>query len=401
MKKRILYFMPDLSLEDTAGNRTRVISMLKYLKSRNFEIDYFGVKDWVPWTGDNAEKIMATGLVDRVIVGERHIPREKPLKRIFCYKIPELIKNKLYGVDSYALNNTGTFYLYKQFNKVLRENKYDIILINYAIWSNLIRNKKYTGQARTIIDTHDFVTIHIFNKNKKLLGRALKEEIKRLNYADEVWAVSVDEYYIFSQFLNNSVELAPIIPLNHPEKPTEKAEKIYDLVYVASDNPYNRASVRWFMDEVYPLLPESIKICIVGRITPYVEDKANITKINFAQNLDEVYQQSRIVICPMVGGTGTKVKVLEAMANKLPVVCTVRGIDGLPNKINNGCLVAYTPSEFADGVIKLLSDRELYEKYSKEGYELYNNYFTTDAVYKNLDRIFGISPKQDNKKNKD
>jgi len=387
--------MPDLSLEDTAGNRTRVISMLKYLKSRDIEIDYFGVKDWVPWTGDNAEKIMATGLVDRVIVGERHVPRNKPLKRIFCYKIPELIKSKIYGVDSYALNNAGTFYLYKQFNMVLKENKYDIVLINYAIWSNLIRNKKYTKQARTIIDTHDFVTIHMFNKNKKLLRRALKEEVKRLNYADEVWAVSVDEYYIFSQFLDHSVQLAPIIPLNHSDKSDNKQDKVYDLVYVASDNPYNRLSVKWFMDEVYPLLPQSITVCIVGKITQYVENKANIKKIDFAQNLDEIYQQSKIVICPMLGGTGTKVKVLEAMANKLPVVCTIRGIDGLPNKINNGCLVASTPAEFADGIFELLNNKELYDKYSHDGYELYNNYFTTDAVYKNLDRILGINLEKD------
>lgn len=382
--------MPDLSLEDTAGNRTRVISLLKYFKSRKFEVDYYGVRDWIPWTGDNVDKIMATGLVNRVIVGDRHISRDKPLKRLFCFKIPELIKNKLYRVDAYALNNAGTFYLLQQFNRFLEKNKYDYIIINYSIWCNLIRNKKYTGDARVIIDTHDFVTVQMFNKKKSLLSRALKEEIKRLNYADEVWAVSVDEYYIFTQFLDHTVRLVPNIPLSHSLPANSNRDKKYDLVYVASENPYNRMSVKWFIEEVYPLLSPDLSICIVGTITRHFEDKPNIQKIGFAENLNDIYSQAKIVICPMLDGTGIKLKVIEAMANALPVVCTLRGIDGLPNKINNGCLVGDTPEEFAGNIDKLLHDSKLYNTLSEEGYDLYQNYFTQEIRYKQLDHIFEV-----------
>lgn len=42
--KKVLYFMPDLSLKDIAGNITRVISLLEYFKNRGIEVDYFGVK---------------------------------------------------------------------------------------------------------------------------------------------------------------------------------------------------------------------------------------------------------------------------------------------------------------------------------------------------------------------
>lgn len=393
--KKILYFMPELSLEDNAGSRTRVLTLLEYWKSRGFSVDYFGVKNYFDWEPDNIEKMMATGLINQIFVGERYIPREKKLKRILFYKIPEFFKNKLYGIDAYALNNAASFYLCKQFDKVLKENEYDYIFINYSIWANLIRNKKHKKftNARTIIDTHDFITMHVFKNKKKLLGRAITEELKRLSYFDEVWAVSTDEYYIFSQFLDNTVRLVPNIPLSHSDTGGKKTTAKYDLVYVASANTYNRMSVKWFINKVYPLLSKDIKICIVGKITEVIDDYPNITKINYIENLNDVYWASKIVICPMLEGTGIKLKVIEAMANGLPVVCTLRGIDGLPNKINNGCIVSYTPEEFAGNIGKLLSDKELYNKLSLQGYELYKNYFAKDVRYKQLDSIFGVIKK--------
>jgi glycosyltransferase involved in cell wall biosynthesis len=393
-KKRILYFMPYLSLEDNAGNKTRVISVLRYLKSRNFDIDYFGVKDWIPWTGDNIEKMLATGLVDRVFVGERHIDRNKPLKRLFCYKIPELIKEKIYGIDGYGLNSAASFHLCKQFNKVLEENDYDYVLVNYSLWANLLRTKKYTKNAKTIIDTHDFITFQVYKNGKReVLGRTITEEIKRLNYADEVWAISVDEQYVFTQLLDSKVKLVPvIIPPNNLAISTGKdIQKKYDLIYVASANDFNKKSAKWFIDHVHSLLPKDYSICIVGQVTEYIEDRPNIDKIKYVENLGELYQQSKMVICPMLEGTGLKIKVVEAMAHSLPVVCTLRGIDGLPNKINNGCLIGSTPEEFAENIIKVLSDKELYDKLAAQGHDLYQNFFTLETRYKSLDAIFGIN----------
>jgi len=382
--------MPELSLDNNAGSRTRVLSHLKYFKSRGFHVDYFGVKNYFDWETDDVDKMLSTGLVDRVFAADRYVPRNQKLKRIFCYKIPEFFKNKFYGIDAHALNNAASFYLCKQFNKVLQENEYDFIIVNYSIWANLIRTRKYTKKAYIIIDTNDFITAQAYKSRKKLLDRTFVEEIKRLNYADEVWTVSTDEYYIFSQFVDKEVRLVPNIPLTHSSPHHAEKEKIYDLVYVASANTYNRMSAKWFMEKVYPLLPENIKICIVGKITEVIDEYPNITKIHYVENLDDVYWVSKIVICPMLEGTGIKLKVIEAMANALPSVCTIRGIDGLPNKINNGCLVSYTPEEFAGNIMKLLSDNKLSKKLGEQGYDLYRNYFAADVRYKQLDTIFGV-----------
>lgn len=389
--KKVLYFMPDLSLKDIAGNITRVISLLEYFKNRGIEVDYFGVKDWCEWKPDSVEQMMNTGLVNKVIIGKRRPSREQNLiKRLFTYKIPELLKNIWYGIDNAALPNKSTFYLKKQFDKLLKENTYDYIIINYSLWANLVRNRKHTGKARIIIDTHDLMTIQMFQKGKKPLYRILREEMRRLNYFDEVWAVSMDEMYLFTQLLKNQVKLVPNISLSTPSENEFSEDKKYDLIYVASENGYNKEAAAWFMQKVYPLLPSGISICIVGLITKHIEDKSNIIKFPFIENLNEVYTRSKVVICPMLNGTGTKLKVIEAMAYGLPIVCTLRGIDGLPNKINNGCMVSDTPQKFADNIISILSDKLLYATLSKQSSDLYKNYFAINVRYKQLDQIFDI-----------
>jgi len=79
---------------------------------------------------------------------------------------------------------------------------------------------------------------------------------------------------------------------------------------------------------------------------------------------------------------------VEALAYGLPVVCTTRGVDGLPNKINNGCLVSDSPDGFAGNIMSLLQDPELYRKQGEMGKDLFDLYFEKMHVYKILDQTF-------------
>ncbi|NDV78522.1 glycosyltransferase family 4 protein [Dysgonomonas sp. 511] len=394
--KQILYFMPKMSLKNNAGNVTRVISLLQYFKSREFHVDFFGIKNWnIKWEDDLPQKMLDTKLVDRVFWEELKPPKTNFIKRLFTYKIPEYIKRRYYG-GSPIFRSFCTFYLRKTFEKVLQENRYDYIVINYVLWVNLIKYSKNLKGAKVIVDTHDFLTIHAARdpKKKKHIGKYFQTEMENLSFFDEVWAVSIDEMYIFTQFLHNTkVRLVPNMPLFVLNKDGEYngKEKEYDIIYVASENPWNQMSSKWFFADIYPLLPQNLKICVVGKINEYIkEDYPNVEKIHFAKDLGEMYAKSRIAICPMLEGTGIKLKVLEALSFGLPVVCTQRGIDGLPNKLNNGCLLSNTAEEFAGNIMKLISDSRLYEEQSKLGYDLFKIYFNPEVRYKQLDEIFDV-----------
>jgi glycosyltransferase involved in cell wall biosynthesis len=285
-----------------------------------------------------------------------------------------------------AIPNHATFYTQVCFNKVLKGNKYDFIIISYAYWADLINGNELLNGAKTIIDTHDFLTSQHQKDKDFLLGASIQEELRRLSLFDEVWAISNDEQFVFSQFLKNRIRLVPVI-FDEPDQAIQ-LNKEFDLIYVASDNHNNRNSINWFFTEVYPLLPKGLSICIIGKITDHLPQELVVTKVPYAEDLSQYYHKAKVSICPMLAGTGVKIKVVEALAYGLPVVCTQRGVDGLPNKINNGCLVSDDPDEFARNITALLTSETFYNRQHTYATEHFKSAFEADSSMELLDNCF-------------
>lgn len=380
--------MPDNPFNADAGNKARVYAFLKYFNDRGFVVDFFSDTRWGEWTQPDKEKALNSGLIRDLYLVDRR-PEKRNFIKYFFVKGWQMVSNLLKGMDTRAMPNRSTDYLCNSIYKIVKNKDYNYVIINYVTWSEIISKKKYFPNAKFIVDTHDFLTSQYQNKGGgKYIGKLFQEEIKRLNTFDQVWTLSTDEQYIFSQFCKNEVVFVPCMSDTQFIEHTTDFE--YDLIYIASDNPHNRVSAKWFMDEVYPLLPSDIRICMIGKITKHIEDKENIDKILFAPTLDAYYNKSKISICPMLQGTGVKVKVVEALSFGLPVVCNERGIDGLPNKIDNGCLVTDNPEEFASNICDLINDKEKYIKYKEQSIKMFLSVFDKKLVYRKLDKIFGL-----------
>src|SRR3546814_174278 len=170
--------------------------------------------------------------------------------------------------------------------------------------------------------------------------------------------------------------------------PENTAGKIHDLIYVASDNPHNLIAAEWFFKEVHPRLPERLRMCVIGKISAHIADHPNVVKIPFAEDIGPYYAQSKVAICPILSGTGIKIKVVEAITHGLPVVCTTRGTDGMPDKINNGCLTGDDPQEFARNITTLLENPGFYQEQANLAAETFYRHFEKTRCYQKLDEIF-------------
>ncbi|MDR2121835.1 MAG: glycosyltransferase family 4 protein [Flavobacteriaceae bacterium] len=382
-KINILYFFSENPLLRNAGNKARALKLLEYFKERNFNVDFvsYNMVDYQEDIQQESQKLVNSELADSVTVLIRKPSKNNKVKYWLSYKIPKLFFKKK------GKFNRIPFYIEKNFRKLCREKQYDYIIISYVYNMGLL-NKVDVKGAKTIIDTHDFLTANYLAEENISLGSYFQEEINILNKVDQVWAISSDEYYIFSQFCKNEVRLIPFWEDEHISE--INLDKEYDLLYVASDNPHNIKSCQWFFTKVYPLLPKSLKILVIGKITNHIDDYKNVTKLNHVERLDEYYQKSGIAICPMLTGTGIKIKVMEALSYGLPVVCTLRGIDGLSNKTHNGCLVTNEEKEFANYIVKLLGNSDFYLKHSIEAREFFRENYSKDICYKKLDSVFKI-----------
>ena len=364
---KILFFFPENPFSKRAGNVARAYTNLKHLKSLGFSIDLVGIDDYYKGFGDSYENI------DRNIIDDLLILTRKPTKNkrsyiYWKYKIIKLLtkENKK--------NFHFTQYLLDTFDEFRKKTPYNYIIINYEYWTDIIKNKDLKG-AKTIIDTHDWITLNEFYKNKEMnIGEKFNEEIQNLSFYDKVITISNEEYFIFSSFLGDKViNIPPSFPENVE---TEITERKYDIIFVGSDNPFNVEAVTWFIDKVLPLLHKEIRICVIGRICNYIPDNENIEKNPFVDNLNEYYHKSKVAICPMFGGTGIKIKVVEALSFGLPVVGTERAIDGFFQKTGNGCLVANDENLFAETVTQLCNDPILYEKHRQEAIHFFRNNFS-------------------------
>jgi glycosyltransferase involved in cell wall biosynthesis len=367
MKKRILYFMPDNPTKGKAGNLTRCLKVLDYFHENYSDlasIEFLSVLDWGEWDRDGIDSFRSRYPLINLSLINRKIPKNKPIKRLLFYKLYNLIPKLLRGISVDITN----LYFRKKIKNHLNKTRYDVVIMSYSSWGSLASLFNYNPYL--ILDTHDFITAQSRNQ-KNQIGRLFQSELNILRLYDEIWTLSVEEKYIYEQFTSAHVLHHPVTYPGIPLKP--KSSYKYDIIYVASINPHNTSSIHWFLEKVLPRL-KNYKIHIVGRICSTIEDVSeNIIKHGMVEDLDYFYSESRIAICPMLSGTGVKIKVVEALANNIPVVTSTRGVDGLINKVNNGCLVADSPEEFANHIVRLLEDNDFFEKKKIEAFEYFQN----------------------------
>jgi glycosyltransferase involved in cell wall biosynthesis len=94
----------------------------------------------------------------------------------------------------------------------------------------------------------------------------------------------------------------------------------------------NQSSLRWFLDEVWPRLETGIELHLAG----YGSDIAlaghrpRVHAHGFVSDPREVFRKCDLMIAPIVTGAGVKVKVAEALFNRVPVLATSLALRGLP-----------------------------------------------------------------------
>lgn len=363
MKKKLLYFMPDCPTAEKAGNITRCQQVLHYLnQAKNYEVDFASLKDWGTWTDTNIEKFHKIYPNINLILTNRKI--KKPWwKSILFYKLPNALPKLIRGV-SVDISNPM---LNRKFTKIIHAKKYDKIIISYASWGTLIKNIQY--KAHLILDTHDFITAQNRMKKRKI-GKYFQSEMDIINLFDEIWTFSPEEKYVFEQFSNRKVVHVPVAFPQQCLQPLKK--HLYDIIFVGSNNPHNVRGIQWFLENVLPEIKQ-YKVHIIGKVCEVIKGEyPNVTKYGMVESLEEFYRNTRISICPMLSGTGIKIKVLESLSYNLPVITNTRGVDGLINKSENGCIVRDNPKEFANAIVELMEDDEKYLLHQKQAHSFFS-----------------------------
>ena len=112
---------------------------------------------------------------------------------------------------------------------------------------------------------------------------------------------------------------------------------------------------------------------IVGRSAPQdLVDLApeGVVFRGWVPELDDVYAHARVAIAPLRYGAGIKGKVGEAMSYGVPVVGTSVAMEGMGSEHRLTAWEADDAEAFAQGIVELYEDEELWEAVSEAGRSL-------------------------------
>jgi glycosyltransferase involved in cell wall biosynthesis len=163
------------------------------------------------------------------------------------------------------------------------------------------------------------------------------------------------------------------------------------------DFPPNWTAVEYFHSSIFLpyLMSKGIEWHIIGSgAGDSVKELARHPSIRFHGYVDDLYEEigrHGAMVNPMVEGGGMKNKVLEAFACRLPVVSTPIGVDAVGAESGTHCLVANSPYEFSEAVIRLLDDPVLASNITANARKFVEKYHRWDVVGAQLHEIAQIA----------
>jgi glycosyltransferase involved in cell wall biosynthesis len=124
--------------------------------------------------------------------------------------------------------------------------------------------------------------------------------------------------------------------------------------------PPNYDGMRWFVESVWPRIRRArpgVRLLITGDGAGLTLPAAEgVERTGFVDDLRPLFAASWLAVAPIFSGSGTRVKILEAMAAGTPVVASSKGAEGIEAVDGEHLLLADDPAGFAAHVVALLAD---------------------------------------------
>ncbi len=319
--------------------------------------------------------------------------------------------------------------------EVLREGQFDLAMIGLWFWMGINLPEHYLDEIRRMspatriaILTDDYHGLReqggaeisgLWSDRERAIDFT-ERELEAYRRADLVISISeFDRKKIAREIGNVPIEVLPMmIETRHPyssvdrrDHPTSNGraltaspsfEQREGIVYLGHfNNPPTFDGLEWYIREVAPLVRKELpdgKLYVVGAQLPdnWSTPDPNVIRVGFKPDLAAEFAKYRILVSPVRFGTGIKTKNLHAIAHGLPIVTNTKGADGANLVSGETAMIADDPQAFAAAVVKLYSDRDLWEKLSNNSREHAETHFSKramDAALRTiLDRARALKP---------
>jgi GT2 family glycosyltransferase/glycosyltransferase involved in cell wall biosynthesis len=304
--------------------------------------------------------------------------------REFCASAEWLVRpsghpRDMGSLDPYAVREVANPDLEWLIHRVLYQKRIDILQLEYT---NMAQYRGAFRRIATALFEHDIyfqsisrgfghqITALAEIKARVEYLRALRYELNMLPGFDQVQVCTpANRDYL----LSFRPELAPRlcaglragIDTSRYQFRLSGREPLTMLFVGSFRHDPNRIAVDWFVREVLPHILKqepAAKLVIAGSDPPpphaYADYAANLEMLGYVEDVRDPLARYSVFVCPILSGSGVRVKLLEAFAAGIPVVSTFVGAEGLSSADGGICALADDPMAFATHALGLLRNPE-------------------------------------------
>jgi len=357
------------------GNRARVYAVCRDIQARGYQVHY--VYTGLEGLSEEQEQAMRQAW-DHVHV----LPRD-------------LVVKKRSRRRHHLIDDWHSPAVTKLTNRILDIWDIKLCLANY-VWQSAWLEAVPKDIPR-YIDTHD-----VFGNRHKALKRdglepswfytTPREEAKALARASRVIAIQDEEAKTFRSLTDTPVcTLGFFDPPHFLEGKAVAPGGKLKVGYIASDNPINVSALKGLSDalKTRPALMDQCDFYLAGPICNTAPaEQACYRRLGFVPSVEGFYADMDVVLNPNVGGTGLKIKSVEALRFGRPLVATRDAMIGIPTE--HQLHACPTIGALCDGLTVLADDPREVGVLQQSGREIYSAYL--QAQYETLDLLFPRVP---------
>ncbi len=289
--------------------------------------------------------------------------------------------------QSYILRSYMSEHFQRAIDELAKKVSIDVVLFE----SVLMAGYRLPSSVRCIIDQHniEYEILERTSQSEKgrlrrwynrREGELLKPvELERCHQADAVVVTSEREQqilrkYLPEQFISTVPNGVDIEMFRHVS--VENAKEVPGrIVFTGTMNYYpNTNAALYFAQHCWPQIREQVPGAtwqIVGKEPPSeIRALGQLPGIEVTGEVADVrpyLTQAEIALAPLQIGSGTRLKILEALAMEKAMVSTSVGCEGIAVVSGEHLLIADEPAAFATAVIELLNNPERRHKMGSAG----------------------------------
>jgi sugar transferase (PEP-CTERM/EpsH1 system associated) len=336
----------------------------------------------------------------RVVCLPLEVPAARSLQEVLAYG------RNVFSALPYTVSKFCRPAVAKSLRNIVCEDKPDVIVCDFVFAAGVI---PWGAGPPKVLFTHNVEAL-IWKRHYQVAHNPLwkavswwefrtMERFERncINWSDHVLTVSDHDRAIFSRTTNPSrITVIPTgVDIDY-YRPRADLEKPNTLVFTGSmDWMPNEDGMVFFIRQIWPQILEQVpdaSVSIVGRCPSdaLLELAARQQKISVTGRVEDIrphVHHGSVYIVPLRIGSGTRLKIFEAMAMGKAVVSTTIGAEGLPVQPGRDIVLADGAEPFASAVVALLQDPIRRVELGRAARNLVEEKHSWDSVVKPFEEV--------------